>query len=104
MPSRPAIAVRCTIALVEPPSVISIRKPFSTDSRVMTCDGRMGWRASRTAAWPDASAATSRCESTAGIAAVPGSDMPIASAMQAIVLAVPITAQVPAVVARRPST
>jgi len=38
------------------------------------------------------------------MAAVPGSDMPSASAMQAIVLAVPITAHVPAVVARRPST
>ena len=39
-----------------------------------------------------------------GSAALPGSAMPSASAMQAIVLAVPITAQVPAVVARLPST
>ena len=52
---------------------------------------------------PVASAATSRAACTAGIAALPGSAMPSASAMQAIVLAVPITAQVPAVVARLPS-
>ena len=52
---------------------------------------------SRTAAVPLCSAATRRCAFTAGMAAVPGSDMPSASAMQAIVLAVPITAQVPAV-------
>ena len=38
------------------------------------------------------------------MAAVPGSDMPSASAMQAMVLAVPITAQVPAVTDSRPST
>jgi hypothetical protein len=38
------------------------------------------------------------------MAAVPGKDMPRVSAMQAIVLAVPMTAQVPAVTERRPST
>ena len=37
------------------------------------------------------------------MAAVPGSVMPSASAIEAMVLAVPITAQVPAVVARLPS-
>ena len=43
-------------------------------------------------------------DATAGIAAVPGSDMPSASARQAMVLAVPMTAQVPAVVASLLST
>ena len=92
------------MALVEPPSDISSRKAFSTEAVVMTWSGVIGWRARRTAALPVSSAATRRCESTAGIAAVPGSDMPRASVMQAMVLAVPITAQVPAVVARRVST
>ena len=57
-----------------------------------------------TASAPVASAARRRSACTAGIAAVPGSIMPSASAMQAMVEAVPITAQVPAVVASRPST
>ena len=58
----------------------------------------------RTASAPVASAARSRSACTAGIAAVPGRIMPSASTMQAMVEAVPITAQVPAVVARLPST
>ena len=70
----------------------------------MTSDGRIGRAIRATAARPVSSAATRRSACTAGMAAVPGSDMPNASAMQAMVLAVPITAQVPAVVARRPST
>jgi hypothetical protein len=56
---------------------------------------------SLTAASPVASAARSRSAWTAGMAAVPGSVMPSVSARQAMVLAVPITAQVPAVVASR---
>ena len=86
------------------PSAISTRNAFSTDFPVMTRSGRIGSCASRTAALPLSSAATSRSACTAGIAAVPGSDIPSASAMQAMVLAVPITAQVPAVTAKRPST
>ena len=58
---------------------------------------------SLTAAAPVASAARNRSACTAGIAAVPGRIMPSASAMQAMVEAVPMTAQVPAVVASRPS-
>ena len=104
MPSRPAMAVRCTMALVEPPTDISTRIAFSTDFGVMTCRGVIRVSMSRTAALPVSSAATSRSECTAGIAAVPGSDMPSASAMQAMVDAVPITAQVPAVTDKRPST
>ena len=59
---------------------------------------------SLTAAAPVASAARSRSACTAGIAAVPGRIMPSASARQAMVEAVPITAQVPAVTASWPST
>ena len=50
------------------------------------------------------SAIRSRSACTAGIAAEPGSATPRASARQAMVEAVPMTAQVPAVTARRPST
>ena len=53
---------------------------------------------------PVASAIRKRSAWTAGIAAEPGRLMPSASVIQAIVLAVPMTAQVPAVVASRPST
>ena len=53
---------------------------------------------------PDASARRSRSAWTAGIAAAPGNVIPSASATQAIVLAVPITMQVPAVGASRSLT
>ncbi|WP_405052283.1 3-oxoacyl-[acyl-carrier-protein] synthase III C-terminal domain-containing protein, partial [Sinorhizobium sp. 8-89] len=49
---------------------------------------------------PVSSAMLRRSASTAGIAADPAGIMPIASASEAIVLAVPITAQVPEVEAR----
>jgi hypothetical protein len=88
------------IAFVEPPIASSTRSAFSTERSVMIWLGRSRVVASATACWPLASAARSRSAWTAGIAAVPGSAMPSASAIDAIVLAVPITAQVPAVVAR----
>ena len=103
MPSRPAIAVKWMIALVEPPSASSTLSAFSTDFGVMILSGVSDEPASSTARRPVASAARSRSACTAGIAAVPGRTMPSVSAMQAMVLAVPMTAQVPAVVASRPS-
>ena len=42
MPARPAIAVRCMIALVEPPIASSTRSAFSTDFSVMIWLGRSG--------------------------------------------------------------
>ena len=53
---------------------------------------------------PDASAARMRSAWVAGTVPAPGSVMPIASVMQAMVLAVPITMQVPLVGASRPFT
>ena len=103
IPKRPATAVKCTIAFVEPLTAIKTRKAFSTDFSVMISLGRRGLVIRSTAVLPLNSAATSRSECTAGIAALPGNDIPSVSAMQAIVLAVPMTAQVPAVVAKRPS-
>ncbi len=78
--------------------------PFSTDFGVMILSGVSPSSIMATARAPDASAARSRSACTAGIAAVPGRHMPSASVIDAMVLAVPITGQVPAVVASPPST
>lgn len=62
---------------------------FDNASRVMMSRAVMPWRNSSTTACPAASnVSTSRRLSTAGGAADPGSDMPIASATDAIVFAV----------------
>src|SRR5258708_2992790 len=90
--------------LVEPPIASSTRSAFSTDFAVMMTSGVSLEPISLTASAPVASAARSRSACTAGMAAVPGSTMPSASTRQAMVEAVPITAQVPAVVASLPST
>ena len=100
MAPRPAIAVKWMIALVEPPIASSTLSAFSTAARVTMRSGVSLEDARLSAAAPLASAARRRSAWTAGIAAVPGSAMPSASAMHAMVLAVPMTAQVPAVVAR----
>ena len=95
MPSRPAIAVRCITAFVEPPIACSVRMPFSNASRVRMRDGRSPSRAISTIRRPAASESLSRRESAAGIAPLPGGAMPIASDTAAIVDAVPITMQCP---------
>lgn len=77
---------------------------FSIASADTTSCGRTRVVVRPTATLPVSSAAMSRAEYTAGMAAVPGSDMPSASATHAIVLAVPITAHVPALTASWPST
>ena len=61
IPSRPAMAVRCTMALVEPPTAISTRIAFSTDFSVITWRGVIRLSISRTAALPVSSAATKAC-------------------------------------------
>jgi hypothetical protein len=90
-------------AFVEPPTASSTLSAFSKAFGVRICAGVTRERASATAASPVASAARRRSACTAGMAAVPGRARPSVSARHAIVLAVPITAQVPAVVARLPS-
>ncbi len=92
------------IALVEPPIASITRSAFSTLSGVMMRSGVRPLRPISTAVAPEASAARRRSACTAGMAAVPGSIIPSVSAMAAIVLAVPITPQVPAVVASFSST
>ena len=70
---------------------------FSNASLVMIWRGRIPARSSSTTAWPDARAASSRRRSTAGADELPGSDMPRASATEAMVLAVNIPAHEPSV-------
>ena len=95
------------IALVEPPIAKRTLRAFSTDLGVIILFGIRGLslspEASTTACAPDASDALKRSAWVAGIAAVPGNAIPKASVIHAIVLAVPITAQVPAVVTKRDS-
>ena len=104
MPRRPATAVMWTRLLVEPPIAIRIRKALAKARGVMMRSGVNPAAAMATARAPAASPWRRRSAATAGIAAPPGSIMPSASVMQAIVLAVPITMQVPAVGASWPPT
>jgi hypothetical protein len=75
---------------------MSARIALSNARAVMTCEG-LGPPASAisTARRPESSASAIRRESGAGIAALPGSVMPSASAIEAMVEAVPITMQWP---------
>src|SRR5262249_19046535 len=90
------MATRWMIALVLPPIAMSARIALSNAPAVRTWDG-LGppARAISTARRPDSSASASRRESGAGIAALPGSVIPSASTIDAIVDAVPITMQWP---------
>ena len=104
-PTRPARATRCTIALVEPPIAMSARIALSNARAARISDGRGPPAcASSTARRPESSASARRRESGAGIAAPPGSVMPRASAIAAIVDAVPMTMQWPAERDRHAST
>lgn len=82
------MASRCSTALVEPPNAITTAIAFSNASRVMICRAVMPLRSISTTAWPERRANPSRRRSVAGGAALPGNDMPRASAALAIVFAV----------------
>ena len=81
--------------MVEPPSAITTVIAFSNASRVMIWRAVMPRRSSPTTASPDRCAKPSRRRSTAGGAAEPGSDIPIASPTAAIVFAVYMPPQAP---------
>ena len=81
--------------MVEPPSAITTAMAFSKAGLVMIWRAVIPWRSSSTTASPDLCAKPSRRRSTAGGAADPGSDIPIASATEAIVLAVYMPPQAP---------
>ena len=95
MPSRPAMASRCTTALVDPPIAASVTIALWNDSRVITCVMRRSCSTISTARAPVACAASSSRLSGAGVPAIPGIVAPRASATSAMVLAVPIVLQCP---------
>ena len=90
-----AMARRCRTAFVDPPSAIDTAMAFSNASRVMIWRGRIPRFRRLTTASPEAWARASRRGSMAGGVADPGSDMPSASPIDDIVLAVNIPAQDP---------
>ncbi len=87
--------MRCSTALVDPPKAMTTEIAFSNASRVMICRAVMPCRMSSTTACPDLRAKPSRRRSALGGEALPGSDMPIASATAAIVFAVYMPPQAP---------
>ena len=82
--------------LVEPPIAAFTRIAFSNASRVRISDGLRFSFTMSTIRAPEYCANTLRLLSAAGIAALEGSVNPNDSTIQAIVEAVPITAQCPA--------
>ncbi len=94
-PTRPASARRWITALVEPPIAPLQRMAFSNAFFVRMSEGFRSSFTICTMRRPVSCAITRRRESTPGIAALPDSAMPSASAMDAIVEAVPIVLQVP---------
>src|SRR5664279_5516837 len=102
MPKRPAAAVRWIRPLVEPPMACSTTSALRKAAAVITSLGlRPPPAAKATACLPLASALRRRSACVAGMAAERGSARPMTSTMQAMVLAVPMTMQVPGVGARR---
>ena len=99
------MADRWMIPLVEPPIDCSTTMALRIAPAVTISRGRGPPETAMAAArWPAASARRRRSAWTLGTAALPGSARPRASVIRAMVLAVPITMQVPAEGARRPLT
>jgi hypothetical protein len=95
MPRRPAIAVTWITPFVDPPMASSTRSAFSNAFAVRIWSGVMRFFAMSTATAPVRSAIRTRSAVTAGAEAPPGTIIPSASVTHAMVLAVPITEQVP---------
>ena len=87
-PASWAIAMRWRTEFVDPPNAIVTAIAFSSDSFVMMSFVVMPRLRRFTTASPDMRAKTLRLRWIAGGAAEPGRDMPMASAAEAIVLAV----------------
>ena len=94
-PARPAIAIRCTIALVEPPRAMATVTAFSKASVVRMSRGFRSSQTISTIRRPLADARRGWRESAAGMDDPPGSIIPSASAAAAMVEAVPMVMQVP---------
>ena len=90
-----AMASRWSTALVEPPKAMTTAMAFSNASLVMIWRAVIPRRSISTTASPDLRAKPSRRRSVAGGAAEPGIDIPMASATEAMVLAVYMPPQAP---------
>ena len=93
---RPAMARRCTTALVEPPTAPITFTAFSNASRVRIFEGVRSSCTISTIRRPDIWASVARRASGPGRAALPGRVRPSASTMVAMVEAVPMVLQCPA--------
>ena len=89
------MASRCTIALVDPPVAASATMALWNEAIVNTALGRRPASTISTASRPALWECSSRPLSGAGVPAMPGIVIPSASAMTAIVEAVPIVLQWP---------
>ena len=87
-PASRAMARRCSTPLVDPPMATRVVIAFSNAFRVRISRGRTPPASRRITASPVSRHTCGRPGSTAGIAALPGSDIPSASTHEAIVLAV----------------
>jgi hypothetical protein len=95
MPARRAMAMKWTIALVEPPIAMCTLMALSNDAAVRI---RLGVKSSQTMSTmrrPDAVAMRGWLASAAGIAEAPVRVSPSASAIDIMVAAVPMVMQVP---------
>jgi len=95
-PSRPASAMRCTTALVDPPSAALRRTALAKAGLVRTRDMRRSSRTICTARRPASKASAWRRASTAGMAPLCGRAMPSPSHRLAMVEAVPMVMHEPA--------
>ncbi len=95
MPSLPAIASRCTTALVEPPMAASATIALWNEPIVTMSDRRRSASMMSTISRPVSCDFSSRRLSGAGVPARPGMIVPSASATSAMVEAVPIVLQCP---------
>ncbi len=94
-PTLPAMASRCTTALVEPPTAARATIALWNEARVSRVLGRRSRATRSTARRPLRLASASNLLSGAGVPARPGTTIPRASATSAIVDAVPIVLQCP---------
>ena len=97
------MASRWITAFVDPPIAALTRIAFSNAALVMMAEGRRSSRTRPTITWPARCAVSYRRASTAGQVAEYGSCMPSASAIDAMVDAVPIVMQCPLERAMQPS-
>ena len=95
MPARLAIATTCTIALVEPPSAMWTLIALWKAAGVRIFAGVRSSHTMSTIRRPAPEHIRGWLESAAGIDDAPGNARPIASAIDIMVAAVPITMQVP---------